>query len=140
MDRFSLENPSDLARNYSRNRFRHEIFESTPEVETMKCDGCCYRYAVPELHMIDDGTDSPLFLCADCKRQLEHEAECTCRQVDVDLVDARGCEVHGDRLEMPAILVEAGVTRAEGEAFLTWIERKPAKYEPMQGVLFPEVA
>ena len=25
---------------------------------------------------------------------LDHEPECSCRQIDVDLFDARGCELH----------------------------------------------
>jgi hypothetical protein len=43
-----------------------------------------------------------------------------------------------DNFVMPSTLVEAGVTRAEGEAFLTWIDRKPVQVERMQMNLFPE--
>ena len=28
----------------------------------------------------------------------EHEPECTCQQIDVDIYDARGCEAHGWRV------------------------------------------
>jgi len=106
--------------------------------ETMLCDECEYRYEVHEVHLVESGAQSPKFLCTWCKEKLEREEDCTCVCVG-DSADARGCAVHGD-VRMPAILVEAGVTRAEGEAFLSWIERKPAKVERMQGELFPEVA
>lgn len=39
---------------------------------------------------------------------------------------------------LPSTFAEAGVTREEGEAFLTWIDRKPAQTERMQGELFPK--
>ena len=135
MERFSQQTAAALAGNYARNLFAREIFESRPSVETMKCDGCGKPFDLENIHATDVGTDRPAFFCTLCQAQALYEPECCCYE-DVH----QACEIHGDVPFVP-LLVSAGVTREEGEAFLTWIDRKPVKVERMQGELFPsEVA
>jgi hypothetical protein len=64
------------------------------------CDGCREKVSQNELHLVeDDGSLYPVFFCAACKRLhdeaiYESEPECQCVQSDVDLFDARGCDLH----------------------------------------------
>jgi hypothetical protein len=105
----------------------------------MKCDGCSKSFDLPDLHAVTvPDAELPLFLCCLCEAEERRNlAECTC-EFSGDMADASSCELHG---QFASTLVSAGVTREEGEAFLTWIDRKPAKVERMQGELFPgEVA
>jgi hypothetical protein len=137
MERFNQQTAADLAGNYARNRFAREIFESSPSIETMKCDGCGKPFDLENIHATDVGTDRPAFFCTLCQAEALREPVCECR-FSGDQADASQCEIHGS---MQSTLVASGVTREEGEAFLTWIDRKPVKVERMQGELFPsEVA
>lgn len=122
MNRFSEESAAGLMGNYSRYRALHvwgEDIDQRPELTA--CDGCGAGFAIEELHAVDDGTPIPLFVCATCKAEMEHEPACTCRRVDVDLLDARGCEAHGEPVARPAAALQAHQ------------ERK--RIEPMQATL-----
>jgi hypothetical protein len=144
MDRFQQQTASDLAANYARNRFAEEIYNSQPVFETSKCQSCSESFLVHELELVVDGTDeagreTALFCCPACKIRFEQsEPECECVCVG-DQADASGCQLHGPNRWAP-VMVAAGVSSIEADAFLAWIDRKPSKIDRIQGELFPEVA
>jgi hypothetical protein len=69
------------------------------EHHSFHCDGCGERFCSDHAVQIPDGTPRPLKCCVACAAVLaleEPEPVCTCQQTDVDLFDARGCELHYD--------------------------------------------
>lgn len=113
MDRFSQQTP---AGNYARNRFAQEIAESAYHPDGYTCQNCG--------EVVSRVTPVPEFdylACDDCME----EAMAVLSREAVAIAEMLG---------------ETTVTREEGEAFLTWIDRKPVVVERMQMSLFPEVA
>ena len=110
----SIETAADLAPNYSRHRFAQELAES------------------PTAH--PDG-----YVCQNC-------GKITDRLTPVPEFDYLGCDdcmaealiaIERERALLAEIMQDAGVTRQEGEAFFTWIDRRPVVVERVQGELFP---
>lgn len=137
MERFSQQTTSELVGNYARSIFAEEIYNSSPVMETMKCDGCSRSFDLVDLTAVNDGTESPLFLCCLCDAEFHREPECSCRFYG-DQADASGCEEHGEYVAVPAVLTEADLIPAEAAAFLAVVERKPVVVERMQMSLFPQ--
>ena len=70
-----------------------------PAIEVPECD-----YCGEECNSLVYQEDFKIFVCPDCLRKCEEQIEaeewaqeCTCRRVDVDYYDVRGCCVHDRR-------------------------------------------
>lgn len=75
--------------------------EDRDEPELVDCQGCGASTLEESLTWIGNGWNfrgCPTCVAA-CERVEAEEAEpaCSCTQTDVDLFDARGCELHDDR-------------------------------------------
>jgi len=58
---------------------------------SFQCESCDQRFCVEHRMMLDG-----MAFCVTCAVAVteDEEPECTCRRADVDLFDARGCELH----------------------------------------------
>jgi hypothetical protein len=97
-----------------------------PDPELIQCDACGQHFPEEETQPVDDGTDTALICCLACAA-IPQDAECTCQQIDVDLVDARYCELHNGTPAMPW----------PPERIIP-VSMPAAKIEPMQGSLFSQ--
>lgn len=116
MDRFSEQTAADLAHNYARHIFAEELYNSTPVPNDgdLRCDNCGL--------VVERVTPVPEFNYLGCDDCMEEALRA------IALETSKIAEIMG----------ETTITREEGEAFLTWIDRKPATMERLQGELFPE--
>jgi len=72
-------------------------YPDTQEVETLKCE-CGQEFPLHELQLVDDGTDTPLFLCPLCVVEFyaqEEEPVCAC-----EVKGSTWCWSHGAILRM----------------------------------------